>query len=556
MAFVTPPINPEEQNQFAPGGLTTPNPAAMLPPQTTESGGSAGAGTVGGGAPSQGTPTQFGSNASKLSDYLAANADQTQTMGNQIAGNLTSQFGQVQGDVDKAGTDFGSQVSASYTPSNPGVVSAAAADPTKFASDPNNVAAFQGQLNDKYTGPANMESTPAYASIQKEVQGAVDNANLTGSPGGLSTYLQNSVPKGQTYTPGMNALDTVLLQGNKDANQKITDAAKPFANLTGYLSNAVANGNAAIPGAQQEAQKASDAARAAFTGPGGVIPTFKDSLNQNLTSAQGQAKSFNDRLADIKARLNNGQPLTMEESGLVDPKGTLQTLNPYGQSTGVFQNIQAEGLPGFAPGYFSNYYKDAPGPVAPPSMANVATSDDYSKSQALNALMGEDQGLVPTLGQQFKPSTNYGTFDDQGALTNMNDTLTSYLNQVPTGSEPSAGNPNEFSKNVLPSFIGLSPLGLPGAIVSHFLLGGGDTTQPTSTSVLEQLNPEQQNSWLSDIQALHSYLGMPSPYQGPGIQPVAPPQIGLGPNGGPPFLQPPDQTTGTTLTSSGGRATR
>src|SRR4029077_15899323 len=141
MAFVQQSsIPPEQQNQYGQVGQTRPNPLALLPPQA---GGSTGQGVgAGGPAPTQPSSTQFGSNASKLSDYLSANKDQIQAQGSKIAGDLGTQFGQVQSDINQAAQGVSGQVNAGYAPLNQGVISAAAADPTGFAADPNNVKAF------------------------------------------------------------------------------------------------------------------------------------------------------------------------------------------------------------------------------------------------------------------------------------------------------------------------------------------------------------------------------------------------------------------------------
>ncbi len=104
----------DEQNQNAPQGQTTNNPqngGAGLPPQGA--GGSVGAATGGakaGSSPATGTSTQFGSSASKLGDYLSANAPQIQNQANNIVGGLNNQYGQVNQDITNAANQFQSQV--------------------------------------------------------------------------------------------------------------------------------------------------------------------------------------------------------------------------------------------------------------------------------------------------------------------------------------------------------------------------------------------------------------------------------------------------------------
>ena len=130
MSFL--PIN--EQNQMSPQGQTTNAPTSQgnVPAQT---GGSAGAGAGGGAAKGSmtGTPTQFGSSASKLGDYLSANAPQIQNTASNIAGGLNTQYGQVGTDINNATSQFGNQVNAGYNAANPDLTSQALANPIQFA---------------------------------------------------------------------------------------------------------------------------------------------------------------------------------------------------------------------------------------------------------------------------------------------------------------------------------------------------------------------------------------------------------------------------------------
>src|SRR5690242_8717920 len=113
MAYVPQQIPDEEQNKFANPNQTTPNP---IPPQGT---GSAGAGAGGRAAPGMGTPTQFGSNAAKLSDYLKANEEQVGQFGQQVAGDLTNRYNQTMGNINQGFGDFNQQLQANYTPPDP-----------------------------------------------------------------------------------------------------------------------------------------------------------------------------------------------------------------------------------------------------------------------------------------------------------------------------------------------------------------------------------------------------------------------------------------------------
>lgn len=288
MSFL--PIN--EQNQMAPQGQTTNAPTSQgnVPSQ---SGGSAGAGAGGGAAKgtpagsSAGTPTQFGSSASKLGDYLSANAPQIQGQANNVAQGLNTQYGQVGTDINSAANQFNQQVAGGYAAPNQDVVNQALANPTQFASNANNVSAFQGQLNDTYTGPQNFESTTPYSNIQNEVNSAVQNAGLLNTQAGLTNYLQQTGTN-PNATQASNTLDTLLLTGNPQANQTVQTAANQFQNLTPQFQNSVTAADQGVTAAQQAAANAAQYAQGQFNP---YVQNFSNTVNTNAQNqiAQQQA---------------------------------------------------------------------------------------------------------------------------------------------------------------------------------------------------------------------------------------------------------------------------
>jgi hypothetical protein len=404
MAFVSSALPQEEQNQFAPSGQTTANPLALLPPQAAQTGGSAGQGgaTQGGAAPSSGTSTQFGSNASKLGDYLKANQDQVQGMANQIAGGLGSQFSGLQSNIDQAGQSFGSQVQGGYTAPNADIVKQAAANPTDFASNPDNVKAFQSQLNDQYTGPTNFESSAPYSNIQEGVTNAVQQAGQLNTYPGLSTYLQNNVEK--NATPGQNTLDTTLLQGNQPAYQVVQNAAKPFASLSDYLANTAKTQNQGVQSAQTAAQQAAGNAQAQFTGPGGVVPTFANTLNTGAATAEQQRQAYNQAAGNLY-----NQDVPVEQainawSGNQWGGGSADQVSNQDVMNLGLTNYQGWDAPAmtdlFAPVIAANQ------PVNTPiSAANYSTPDQYAKAAALQQLMGGNLNLPISAATQGQAGT-------------------------------------------------------------------------------------------------------------------------------------------------------
>lgn len=357
MAFVPSQIPEEEQNKFAPTGQTTPNP---IPPQ---SGGSAG---VGGQAkntpPGVGSSTQFGSNAAKLSDYLAVNKPQIENWGNQIAGNLTQNYTNTMNDVNQGVGAFNSQVQKGTPSADANFISQAAANPTDFVKNPDNVSKFQQAYQGNYTGPSNIESTDQYQNLNNEVNSAVQDAGLVNSPSGLGSYLNSKMGGGNQETPGMQALDTALLQGNPTAQTAIKSAAQPYQNLQSYLAGQTSQANTNATNAKNTTAQNAAQYQKQFAGEGGVLPNFISQLNKEVAAGQKAAPSMRDA---------KGNP-----------------LNP---------NLV--------------------------NMANAATPNDYATAKALQALMGSDyQGAlnpndVAQAGTWNPYLGNFTTNPTTGAMT-------------------------------------------------------------------------------------------------------------------------------------------
>ena len=156
MAFVKQEIPEDEQNKFALTSATTPNP---LGPEST--GGSVGAENGGTNNPASGigTSQQFGTNASKLSDYLKANAPLIENQGTQISNDFNNQFNQLQGDINTGVSNFGEQVKGGYAAPDENLVNDAASNPSEFVKNTGNVNKFKSLYNDSYTGPTNFQNS-------------------------------------------------------------------------------------------------------------------------------------------------------------------------------------------------------------------------------------------------------------------------------------------------------------------------------------------------------------------------------------------------------------
>lgn len=400
MAFVQSTIPEEQQNQFAQQGQTTPNPLALVPPQGSGSAGQGGGSSGPKAAPGVGTSTQFGSGASRLSDYLNANKDQVQGMADEIAGGLGTKYQDVYNQVGQAGQTFGQQVSGGYTPTDPSNLQAVKDNPVSAANDPNALAKFRAQMTSTYSGPSSFETSDPYMNVQKNVQDAMSQADLVKTFPGLSTYLRQNMAS--NATPGQNTLDTVLLQGNMGAYDTIKGAADPYAGLGDYLGNVAQQQTQAIQSAQAGAPAARQAAQNVYSD---LSNPFVSGLNQSYTGATQKAIDYNNLLNSLTGKIsdNNLAGLTAEEQQLIgfNPK-ILPLIQQYG---GIFPT-QAQNHP-LTPNQFLTQGDQATVPTA----ANVVSPDQIAMYQALTALGG---GTGPT-GLNFEMPTESQPIPGQGS---------------------------------------------------------------------------------------------------------------------------------------------
>ena len=312
-----------------------------------------------------------------LGSYLAVNAPQIQGMAEKVSGQLGQTYETAKGAVDTGAQAIQNQIAGGYAAPNQALVEQAAANPTEFAATPENVAAFQAQYGNKYTGPATAEVTPDYTTTQGAVQKAVNDAANLGNYGGLQSYLTTNL--GTNPTQAISALDTALLNQSPEAIQQINTAAQRFPGLTDYFNQMLAQQNQNIAGAQTAAQTGAQAAQNIFTGEGGVIPSFKSGMEQKLAKAQADADKYNADLARYTNFIGENQAVR-------------EALNPSLKEYGM-----------------ANPFDPIPAPLPnAPTQSNVVTAQDYAKQKALEQLMGNNLGPMPI---DQSTSAEAGTFN-------------------------------------------------------------------------------------------------------------------------------------------------
>lgn len=374
-----------------------------------------------------------------LQAYLSANQPQVQAQAEKTAGQLESQYGQTQGAIDQAKTQYGEQVKAGYTPANEELVNQAVSNPTEFVSKPENIKAFQSLYNDQYTGPGNFETSDTYGNLASQVNKATEQANLVNTIPGLQTYYQGQNPNA---TKGGNVLDAVLMQGSPEAFSKVTDAAKKFGSLQDYLSGATTDVNKAIQDAKAQATATSTGLQNKFTGEGGLIPTFQNELTGRVTQSQKEAQDRAKSVQDFIALLNQGMNLSETNPATGATEQQLKDLGLTNEEISkLFKNksildfykspsaagLAVNGIP-YSP-YQGNLsltdYLTTQNPQAQLTKENLATKEEYDRAAALAQLTGQD--LTGTLNPNDISKAGTGNLDvsdfNRNALTDYQNTV-------------------------------------------------------------------------------------------------------------------------------------
>lgn len=382
MAYVqNDPNAPElDQNQ---GQMPAPaaGAQAMGAAPATSSGGPAGA-KVGGGAGSpQGVTAMPGSTQAPpvqdLHAYLDANQPQSVQMGKNIAGNLDQTRQAAVGDINAAQQSVGDLVQGQNIAPDAALVSRAAADPTNFVSNADDLTKFQAQRDAAYKGPANFAGTKEFDTANRSVQSALSKAPDVNQAQGVEQLV-----RGQEKNPtaGMSNLDALLLQGTPDSMAPIKSSIAGFKDLPGQLTSAGDATDAAIKAAIDNTTAAAGGVKGAFlTGPNAVVPAWEKALAAELPEAQKGYDAYNAGVNKIIGQQNEMNPLVSAEQNALKEYNAIFPNNPEYQFSGDFAPL----------------VKTPAALTTAPTQQSVATANDYAMEQALQQLLGGGFGPAP-----------------------------------------------------------------------------------------------------------------------------------------------------------------
>lgn len=443
MAIVNQPE--DEQNKQTDGGTPV---AGTAGASASDGIGVSGAGSSGAASPvKQDAAAQNQSGYTDVGSYLDANQAGAGQMGQQVAGNLTNKYNDVKSGAAQSANDLINQVNQGYTAENSQLINQVAADPYAAAQDPNQVSAYQAQLNDTYTGPTEWAD---YGTQQGKVADAQQYGSLANTPGGYNVYAQEL--EGPTASQGVNQLDSLLLQGNQSAAGAIKSAADPYSGLNGYLDQQNAAATGAISTGQTQAQQASQDALNAFTGANGTLTNLNNSLT---TKASGALSAAQDQQSAIQKAISGlySQPVDATASSLNGYAGSTtpwvnttnynvgtldpQTLSALGMTADQWSALQgAMQQAGTSQNFTGHNFGAGSGtsqidlsqwlsqqdPSSAINAGTVASKQDYDEMGAINQLLGSkapvNNAIDPTQAALAGTApSSFNQFDYAGALS-------------------------------------------------------------------------------------------------------------------------------------------
>lgn len=426
------PNDPSNPNAQAPGSTNQSGGQSATNQPATSSGAGAvtatGAGNVTGQVAGTNNPSQPFQN---VSAYLAANAPQSQALAGQVAGSVSAPITQAQNDITNASNTFSNAVTSGFTPENKSLISAVSTDPATAAADPNNVAAFQAQLNDAYKGPSDFTSTDNYGNLESEVANAQSLGQAAQTPTGIQTLLQGV--EGPT-TAGINNLDTLLLAQDPSNFKTISDAGSTANttnnNLLDFLTSTTGTNNAAAKSGLTTAQQAAaDAAAglntAATNTAGGINATY----NSDVTGTE----EYNQALSSIMNAIGTGNLQNLSQTQQnelgIDPR-IFQALQQYPT---VFPAVSQSNMPNIP-----LYYSGPQSATLPTSASEVETPQQAAAVAALQQLNGGNtlsplaglSGTAPTT--PYSVPTDFGKYNNAGLAQSMYNALYPTVSQYET----------------------------------------------------------------------------------------------------------------------------
>ena len=351
-----------------------------------------------------------------VSDYMTKNPGASAALGDLASGKLEQQKTEAQGAVDSAQSGFGQQVQSGTTNLDQGLLDNAFSAPDTFVQDSDNLGKFMAMRDATYKGPNSLQQSDVFAPTQSKVSGLMASGEGLGTEAGRTKLVE-----GLSTNPnkGKSALNQLLLQGNPDAAQKISNTAAGFKSVDDQWNQFVQSSPNQVTAAQNATNATRDATRAGLEQ---ATNSFKSGLNDQLASKTNERNAFNLDYTNINNALSSGgtglSQAQLDKLGISDAYPYITKLQAFNdpRALGYYNN----------PVNLSNYTWGGSANTNTPTLGGVASQQDYAREAALQQMSGMDLGLPD---QQETPYTANGklpTVDYMGAFNQGGTTLKNF----------------------------------------------------------------------------------------------------------------------------------
>ena len=314
--------------------------------------------------------------------YLQANRPQALDTAKKVAGKLGEEEQGLRTGLETVSEGYRGQVEAGTVRPDEELVGRAATDPTEFVKNAEDVEKFKRQRDASFTGPGAFEESAEAGDITHKIKTAQERARGIETSQGRKDYLTSI---GKNPTAGVVSLDDLLIGGDPDARAELTRAAQPFETLGTALEDATHRASEQLSAGRGGTEAARSGVANRFTGEGGVLPSFRQSLQGRL----GEERAGSQSRADLaRSNLLAGGSATPDIGRLTDQdlaelgvtRGEMEAIF---SSSGALRSDYGQGT------NFEDFLTQQTPEVLFPNADAIASQEDYAKEAALEALLGE-----------------------------------------------------------------------------------------------------------------------------------------------------------------------
>lgn len=478
-----------------------------------ESTGTGSSAPIAGGGSSTAAPTQeqrSSGSFTNLNQYVEANKDQAQGLGNKVEQNVQGAANQGLSQLNNAQQNFNTQEQAAGV--NPNDYStdkvtnvgnaiinsggAAQSDIDSFKQAQASNAAFQAGTD---TAPKALTDSTDYQTAKSSLDNAAQNAQLTGTESGRNTLLRQTFQR-PDYSQGQTSLDQLLTQNspeNRQTFQNLRDSLLGQYGLANQETQAVQNAADERQNVIQGTQQSVNNIQNVLYGP---------QTTDGTTSSPGILTAYLQQIAAQPANIGTQQQaqLTATQKQLADALqsgGLANIISKYNPST-----ANGTSLSDFVQNYLSEQT-----PSNNVTLQNTLTAPEIASLQQIGKLQSDANGNINVGGQSINPNeltpgtvSTSPNVNAQGLTGAIQNSLNAYGNTVKTNISNGLNNTiNTYGSTKTLSQAANDALNLLNTGMTNPTYDATQTSQVASQfkSQIDSLNQTRTQAGLSPIPA-------------------------------------------------------